>query len=174
MNIWGFFQDLALVEYALSELVLCEDLVFNKKGSMIEYKIFNTHFKGLSSASLHSTSFRFLAARQAESLWSIVTKSVKKLETKWYQSYFWKIKFKFWENLNSDKVLEDIWPNTAIARCWTAATKQRGGQRPLVSWKNTSRVRQFRRKAGSVAALRAMHQLLCTRHALLWGAQWKF
>ena len=87
--------------------------------------IFNTHFKGLISASLHSTSFRFLAARQAESLWSIVTKSVKKLDTKWYQSYFWKIKFKFWENLNSDKVLEDIWPNTAIARCWTTATKQR-------------------------------------------------
>ena len=56
--------------------------MFDEKGSMIEYKIFNTHFKGLSSASLHSTSFRFLAARQAESLWSIVTKSVKKLETK--------------------------------------------------------------------------------------------
>ena len=54
----------------------------NKKGSVIEYEIFNTHFKGLISASLHTTSFRFLAARQAESLWSIVTKSVKKLEKK--------------------------------------------------------------------------------------------
>jgi hypothetical protein len=57
-------------------------MAYNKKGSMIEYRIFNTHFKGLSSASLHSTGFRFLAAHQAESLWSIVTKSVKKLETK--------------------------------------------------------------------------------------------
>ena len=57
-------------------------MAFNKKGSMIEYRIFNTHFKGLSSASLHSMGFRFLAAHQAESLWSIVTKIVKKLKTK--------------------------------------------------------------------------------------------
>ena len=55
----------------------------NKKGSVIEYKIFNTHFKGLSNASVHSTSFRFLAARQAESLWSIVIKS-EEIRKKWY------------------------------------------------------------------------------------------
>jgi hypothetical protein len=57
-------------------------MAFNKKGSMIEYRIFNTHFKGLSSASLHSMGFRFLAAHQAESLWSIVTKKCQEIRNK--------------------------------------------------------------------------------------------
>ena len=48
--------------------------------------------------------------------------------------------------LLSCKFLENIWPNMALARCWTAATKQRGGHRPLVLWKSMFHVHSFRRK----------------------------